>query len=41
VRSSTPAIVFGLVLFVLPIPGTFVTGALVTLAGGAARWLGS
>lgn len=41
VRSSTLAIAFGLGLFALPIPGTFVTGGLVTLAGGAARWLGS
>jgi hypothetical protein len=41
VRSSTLAIAFGLVLFALPIPGTFVTGALVVLAGVTARWIGS
>jgi hypothetical protein len=40
-RSSTIAIAFGLVLFLLPIPGTFVTGGLVVLAGVAARVLGS
>jgi hypothetical protein len=40
-RSSTLVIAFGLGLFVLPIPGTFVTGGLVILAGVAARWLGS
>ncbi len=32
---------FGAALFVLPIPGTFVAGALVILAGVAARVLGS
>jgi hypothetical protein len=41
VRSSTLAIAFGLGLFVLPIPGTFVTGGLVMQGGGVARWLGS
>ena len=30
----------GVVLFVLPIPGTFVTGALVVGAGALARYLG-
>lgn len=40
-RASTIAIVAGAALFVLPIPGTFVTGALVLLAGAVARWLGS
>ncbi|WP_264475283.1 hypothetical protein [Halorubellus salinus] len=40
-RASTAAIAFGVALFALPIPGTFVTGALVILAGVAARYLGS
>ncbi|WP_276272918.1 hypothetical protein [Haloarcula litorea] len=40
-RVSTIVILFGAALFVLPIPGTFVAGALVLLAGAAARWLGS
>jgi len=39
-RTSTIAIAFGLGLFVLPIPGTFVTGGLVVLAGVLARYLG-
>lgn len=40
-RASTVVIAFGAVLFVLPIPGTFVAGALVVLAGAIARLLGS
>lgn len=40
-RASTLVIVFGIVLFVLPIPGTFVAGILVVLAGALARWFGS
>ena len=40
-RASTAVIALGVGLFVLPIPGTFVSGALVLLAGAAARWLGS
>ena len=40
-RASTLVLAFGAILFVLPIPGTFVAGALVLLAGGIARWLGS
>jgi len=40
-RASTVALVFGAALFVLPVPGTFVTGELVMLAAGLARWLGS
>ena len=39
-RASSLAIVAGVALFVLPIPGTFVTGALVVGAGGLARYLG-
>ncbi|WP_435196738.1 hypothetical protein [Natronomonas sp. EA1] len=40
-NASTLAIAFGAGLFVLPIPGTFVTGTLVAGAGGLAKWLGS
>jgi hypothetical protein len=40
-RLSTLALVFGAGLFVLPIPGTFVTGALLLLAGAIGRWFGS
>lgn len=40
-RASTLILLFGAVVFVLPIPGTFVAGALVLLAGALARWLGS
>jgi hypothetical protein len=39
-RASSLALAFGAFLFLLPIPGTFVTGALVLLAGGAARYAG-
>jgi hypothetical protein len=41
VKPSTLVLAFGLLLFVLPIPGTFIAGALVLLAGVAARLLGS
>jgi hypothetical protein len=41
VRASTLVLLFGAGLFVLPVPGTFVAGALVLLAGVAARVLGS
>ncbi|MFC6951822.1 hypothetical protein [Halorubellus litoreus] len=40
-RASTAAIAFGVGLFALPIPGTFVTGAFVILAGVVARYVGS
>ena len=40
-RASTLVLAFGAILFVLPIPGTFVAGSLVLLAGALARWLGS
>jgi hypothetical protein len=33
VRASSLAVALGVAPFVLPIPGTFVTGALVVLAG--------
>jgi hypothetical protein len=39
-RISTVVILIGLGLFVLPLPGTFITGTLVALVGGVARWLG-
>ncbi|CQR50003.1 MULTISPECIES: hypothetical protein [Haloferax] len=39
-RPSTLVFAFGGLLFVLPIPGTFIAGALVLLAGAVARWLG-
>jgi hypothetical protein len=41
VQSSTVALAVGTLLFVRPIPGTFVTGALVLLVGGVTRWLGA
>jgi len=41
VNTSTLAIAFGCVLFLLPIPGTFITGGLVIVAGLAARFVGS
>jgi hypothetical protein len=40
VQPSTVALAVGALLFVLPVPGTFITGTLVLLAGGVARWLG-
>lgn len=40
-KASTIALAFGAVLFALPIPGTFITGALILLAALVARYLGS
>lgn len=40
-RASTLVLAFGAGLFVLPVPGTFIGGALVLLAGVAARVLGA
>ncbi|WP_435115358.1 hypothetical protein [Halolamina sp. C58] len=40
-RASTLVLAFGAILFAFPVPGTFVAGALVLVAGGTARWLGS
>lgn len=40
-KASTIALAFGAVLFALPVPGTFVTGALVIVAASAARYVGS
>ncbi|MDB9252561.1 hypothetical protein [Halorubrum ezzemoulense] len=39
-RTSTLLILVGALLFVLPLPGTFVLGALVVLAGFVARLFG-
>ena len=39
-QLSTIALALGAGLFVLPVPGTFVTGALLLLAGAVARWQG-
>ncbi|WP_017342492.1 MULTISPECIES: hypothetical protein [Halorubrum] len=39
-RTSTIVVLIGALLFVLPLPGTFVLGALVVLAGLAARLFG-
>jgi len=40
-RASTLVLLFGAALFVLPLPGTFVAGALVMLAGAVARVVGA
>jgi hypothetical protein len=40
-RPSTIVVAFGAGLFVLPIPGTFVAGAVVLLLGALGRWLGT
>lgn len=40
-QLATVAMVLGAGLFVLPIPGTFVAGAVVFLLGALGRWLGS
>lgn len=39
-QPSTIAMALGAVLFVLPVPGTFVAGAAVFLLGALGRWLG-
>jgi hypothetical protein len=39
-RLSTAALGLGAGLFVLPIPGTFVTGGLLLALGGVGRWAG-
>ena len=38
-QLSTVALALGAGLFVLPIPGTFLTGGLLLLAGALGRWL--
>ncbi|RMB12628.1 hypothetical protein [Haloplanus aerogenes] len=40
-RTSTLVTAAGGLLFLLPIPGTFILGALVILAGLTARFVGS
>jgi hypothetical protein len=40
VDLSAILLLVGAVVFVLPVPGTFVAGALILLVGGIARWLG-
>ncbi|WP_435144753.1 hypothetical protein [Halobaculum sp. P14] len=40
-KTSTAVLVFGALLFVTPVPGTFITGALVLVAGTVGRWLGA
>ncbi|WP_206662581.1 transporter [Halorubrum sp. BOL3-1] len=39
-RLSTILIALGAVVFILPVPGTFILGALIVLAGLAARLFG-
>ncbi|WP_274377997.1 hypothetical protein [Haloarcula rubripromontorii] len=39
-RISTIVLLLGVVLFVLPVPGTFIPGGLVLVAGALARWVG-
>jgi hypothetical protein len=41
VKTSTLVLAFGALLFVLPVPGTFVGGTLVLLVGAFVRWLGT
>jgi len=36
-KLSTKILVAGALVFVLPVPGTFILGALILLAGGVAR----
>ena len=39
-RLSTIVLLAGAVLFVVPVPGSFIAGALALLAGAVLRWLG-
>jgi hypothetical protein len=41
VNASTLILAFGALLFVLPIPGTFIGGGLVLLVGALVRWFGT
>ena len=40
-RTSTIVIVVGVVVFALPVPGTFILGGILVLAGVAARLFGA
>jgi uncharacterized membrane protein len=40
-RTSTVIILVGLLVFLLPVPGTFILGGILLLAGLVARWLGA
>ncbi|WP_254921573.1 MULTISPECIES: hypothetical protein [unclassified Halorubrum] len=40
-RTSTIVIVVGVVVFALPLPGTFILGGILVLAGVVARLLGA
>ncbi|MFB6121705.1 MAG: hypothetical protein ABEJ68_11395 [Halobacteriaceae archaeon] len=40
-RASSLVLAVGGVVFALPIPGTFIAGALTVGAGAIARWRGS
>jgi len=40
-RKSTLVILVGLLVFVLPLPGTFILGGILVLAGVVARLLGA
>lgn len=39
-RTSTAVLGLGGVLFVLPLPGTFILGSIVALVGAFLRWFG-
>ncbi|GCF13212.1 hypothetical protein Harman_11470 [Haloarcula mannanilytica] len=39
-KISTIVLLLGVVLFVLPVPGTFIGGGLVLVVGALARWFG-
>ncbi|MFT4880504.1 MAG: hypothetical protein ACI9HI_000500 [Salinirussus sp.] len=39
-RASTAVIAAGVILLVVPFPGTFILGGLLALLGALLRWLG-
>ncbi|ERH02963.1 MAG: hypothetical protein J07HN6_00281 [Halonotius sp. J07HN6] len=39
-RTSTAVIALGVVLFVIPFPGTFILGGLLVIFGALLRWAG-
>jgi hypothetical protein len=39
-RTSTAVIAIGVVLFVIPFPGTFILGGLLAVFGALLRWVG-